>query len=129
MQRAQDRPHAHKLYLSWDNRDLTISGEVADIAAIELDLERATGSPACKGHTRRDHWEFTTLYSNTARADELGRMKDSVVMYFHAPGQPEAQRTVVTEKRGPLSGKWVVRGREAECLQHYGAEPDRRASH
>ena len=49
MQRAEDRPHAHKLYLSWENRDLTIGGEVADIAAIELDLERATGSPACKG--------------------------------------------------------------------------------
>lgn len=76
MQRAEDRPDAHKLYLSWENRDLTIGGEVADIAAIELDLERATGSPACKGNTRRDHWEFTTLNSNTARAHEVGRMKD-----------------------------------------------------
>jgi predicted flap endonuclease-1-like 5' DNA nuclease len=74
-------------------------------------------------HTRRDPWEVTALYSNTARAHELGRVKDWVVMYFHVAGQIEMQRTVVTERRGPLDGKRVVRGREAECRQHYGVAP------
>jgi DNA polymerase (family X) len=72
---------------------------------------------------RRDPWEFTALYSNTARAHELGRVKDWVVLYFHEPGKPELQRTVVTEKRGALRGKRVVRGREADCQRHYAAAP------
>ena len=34
-------------------------------------------------------------------------------------GGPEHQRTVVTETRGPLEGRRVVRGREAACRKHY----------
>jgi DNA polymerase (family 10) len=67
-------------------------------------------------HTRRDDWHFTALYSNTARAHELGRTRDWVVLYFHDDDHPERQRTVVTEQRGPLRGLRVVRGREEECL-------------
>ncbi len=74
-------------------------------------------------HTRRGPWEFTALYSNTAQAHELGRVKDWVVIYSHVSSEAETQRTVVTEKRGPLHGKRVVRGRELECRQHYGATP------
>jgi DNA polymerase (family X) len=66
-------------------------------------------------HTERGQWHFTALFSNTARAHQLGRTHDWVVVYFHADTQPEGQRTVVTETRGPLEGKRVVRGREAEC--------------
>jgi hypothetical protein len=71
-------------------------------------------------HTRRGNWHFTALYSNTARAHELGRTKDWVVLYFHSDHGGEAQRTVVTETRGTLAGRRVVRGREAECLEFYG---------
>ena len=70
-------------------------------------------------HTERGHWHFTALFSNTARAHQLGRTHDWVVVYFHADTQPEGQRTVVTDTRGPLEGKRVVRGREAECHAHY----------
>jgi putative hydrolase len=36
----------------------------------------------------------------------------------------EGQHTVVTETRGVLAGKRVVRGREAECRERYlGALP------
>ena len=66
-------------------------------------------------HTRRDDWHFTALYSNTARAHELGRTRDWVVLYFHDDDHAERQRTVVTEQRGPLRGRRVVRGREDEC--------------
>jgi hypothetical protein len=67
-------------------------------------------------HTERADWRFTALFSNTARAHELRRSRDWVVIYFHQDSGPEGQRTVVTETRGPASGHRVVRGREAECL-------------
>ncbi len=68
-------------------------------------------------HTERGPWHFTALYSNTARAHELGRTHDWVVIYFHTDHDPEVQRTVVTETRGSLVGQRVVRGRELECRE------------
>jgi len=66
-------------------------------------------------HTQRDDWHFTALFSNTARAHDLGKTDDWVVLYFHTDHGPEMQRTVVTETSGRLKGRRVVRGREAEC--------------
>ena len=65
-------------------------------------------------HTERDGWSFTALYSNTARAHELGTTRDWVILYFEQDGH-EDQCTIVTERHGPLAGRRVVRGREAEC--------------
>jgi hypothetical protein len=74
-------------------------------------------------HKEREGWSFTVLFSNTARAHELGTVKDWVVIYFEREGGGgEDQCTVVTEKAGPLKGKRVVRGREAECREFYRAE-------
>lgn len=70
-------------------------------------------------HTQRNEWHFTVLYSNTARAHELGRTQDWVVLYFYDSDHQERQCTVVTETRGPLSGRRVIRGREAECRAYY----------
>lgn len=70
-------------------------------------------------HARRGEWHLTVLYSNTARAHELGRTRDWVVIFFHGDDGPDRQRTVVTETRGALSGHRVIRGREEECLEHY----------
>lgn len=72
-------------------------------------------------HTRRGGWHFTALFSNTARAHELHRVRDWVVVYFYDDTHHEGQRTVVTETRGPLDGRRVVRGREAECVEVYTA--------
>jgi hypothetical protein len=66
-------------------------------------------------HTYEDGWHFTALFSNTDRAHELGRVRDWVVIYFERDGD-EGQCTIVTEYRGPLTGKRVVRGREDESL-------------
>jgi DNA polymerase (family 10) len=66
-------------------------------------------------HTERDHWQITALFSNTARAHELGKTRDWVVIYFHTDTQAEGQRTVVTETRGAQANRRVVRGREEEC--------------
>jgi putative hydrolase len=70
-------------------------------------------------HTTHDHWHFTALYSNTARAHQLGRTTDWVVIYFYDDHHREGQHTVVTETHGSLRGSRVVRGRETECLQYY----------
>jgi putative hydrolase len=67
-------------------------------------------------HTQRGPWQFTALFSNTAQAHARGRTHDWVVVYFHTAGEPEGQRTVVTETHGAGQGCRVVRGREAECL-------------
>jgi hypothetical protein len=68
--------------------------------------------------TEHDGWSMTVLFSNTARAHELGKTHDWVVIYYQKAG-PEHQCTVVTEIRGPLKGQRVIRGREGECLQFY----------
>ena len=70
-------------------------------------------------HTERNNWHFTVLFSNTARAHELGRTHDWVVIYFYDNHHEEGQHTVVTETRGSLIGKRVVRGRERESLEYY----------
>ena len=76
-------------------------------------------------HTTRGKWHFTALFSDTARAHELGRVRDWVVIYFHADSGGEAQRTIVTETRGILAGRRVVRGRERESLLFYEKAPAR----
>ncbi len=70
-------------------------------------------------HVTHDNWHFTVLYSNTERAHQLNRIYDWVVIFFYDGDHQEGQNTVVTETHGSLLGKRVVRGREAECIEHY----------
>jgi putative hydrolase len=71
----------------------------------------------------RAAWHFTALFSNTARAHALGRVRDWVVVYFYDDEHAEGQHTIVTEERGTLAGKRVVRGRESECRTFYSSRP------
>ncbi|MDO8366794.1 MAG: helix-hairpin-helix domain-containing protein [Saprospiraceae bacterium] len=64
-------------------------------------------------HTEKGDWSFTAMFSNTARAHELDKIDDWVVIFFEKNGF-EGQSTVVTETSGALKGKRVVRGRESE---------------
>lgn len=73
-------------------------------------------------HLDRGRWRFTVLFSNTARAHQLGKSKEWVVIYFHSDHSPESQVTVVTEIRGALKGRRVVRGREQDCEAYYAAK-------
>ena len=72
-------------------------------------------------HTERGPWHFTALYSNTARAHDLHKTGDWVVIYYSIDKQPEGQCTVVTETSGALRGQRVVRGRESEGPRFPGA--------
>ena len=94
-------------------RDKAGRGKLRRIAPRRFNPENEAWLPIL--HTQRDDWEFTVLFSNTARAHDLGKTDDWVVVYFHSDHGPEGQRTIVTETHGPLEGQRVVRGREAEC--------------
>lgn len=70
-------------------------------------------------HTTKQGWHFTALYSNTARAHQLDRAHDWVVIYFYDSQHREGQHTIVTETRGPETGRRIIRGREKECRAYY----------
>jgi len=69
-------------------------------------------------HTARDNRHYTALFSNTARAHELHKTRDWVVLYHEGEG-PERQYTVITSEFGRLKGRRIVRGREEECGDYY----------
>ncbi len=103
---------ADKLY-----REKDAAGDLRQIAPRRFNPEGEAWLPVL--HLRRGDWHLTLLYSNTARAHELEKTKDWVVIFFHQSDGPEMQRTVVTETRGPGEGRRMVRGREDECLRYY----------
>lgn len=108
-----------KLLLDVDReyRKNAISGLLPKIAPSRFNPSGKAWLPIL--HTHRNGWHFTVMFSNTARAHELKRTADWVVIYFYDGHHRESQRTVVTETRGTLMGKRVVRGREEECRDFY----------
>lgn len=92
------------------------AGELPTIAPRRFNPQGTAWLPIL--HTSRGPFHFTALYSNTARAHELGKTRDWVVLYFDA-GNGERQRTVVTAGSGPMKGRRVVRGREAESEAYH----------
>jgi len=93
------------------------AGELQTIAPRRFNPGKESWLPVL--HAVRDAWHFTALYSNSALAHKLNRMRDWVVIYFYDGDHVERQRTVVTETRGSLVGRRVVRGREEECREYY----------
>jgi hypothetical protein len=100
-------------------RDAAANGALPRIAPRRFNPAHEAWLPIL--HADEAGWSYTALFSNTALAHQLGRTDDWVVIYFHEPHHPEDQVTVVTERSGPLRGRRVVRGREAECRMHYAA--------
>ncbi len=69
-------------------------------------------------HTERGTHHYTAMFSNTARAHELGAIHDWVVIFRDDVGN-HGQWTVITASYGKLRGKRIVRGRESECEAFY----------
>ena len=101
------------LQIDQEYRDKAEADALPKIAPRRFNPEERAWLPIM--HTDRDGWHFTVLFSNTARAHNLKRTHDWVVVYFYDGEHREGQCTIVTETRGPLAGQRVVRGREAEC--------------
>jgi hypothetical protein len=78
-------------------------------------------------HTQRGDRHYTVLFSNTARAHELGTIKDWVVIY-RDDAKGDGQWTVVTARLGKLRGRRIVRGREVECEAFYARQSKAAAS-
>jgi Holliday junction resolvasome RuvABC DNA-binding subunit len=93
------------------------SGALPLIAPRRFNPDREAWLPIL--HATRDGRHYTALFSNTARAHELGKTKDWVVLYYDSR-DGERQCTVITSSRGALAGKRIVRGREDECSSYYG---------
>lgn len=116
-EQARERPSvATLLAVDAEYRRKAEAGELKKIAPRRFNPAGEAWLPVL--HTERDGWSFTALYSNTARAHELGTTHDWVVLYYKR-GRQESQATVITAARGPLQGKRLVRGREQETRQYY----------
>lgn len=103
-------------------REAAAAGTLHKIAPRRFNPNKQAWLPIL--HADRDGWSFTAMFSNTELAHRLGRTNDWVVIYFHEDHGPEGQATIVTEQRGRLRGRRVVRGREQECLALADTQPD-----
>ncbi len=102
------------LNLNAEYRKKAEAGELKKIAPKRHNPDGESWLPILT--TVGEGWRFTVLFSNTARAHELGKTQDWVVVYYDK-GSGENKYTVVTEYAGPLLGKRVIRGREKECAE------------
>ncbi|MGI9327614.1 MAG: helix-hairpin-helix domain-containing protein [Pseudomonadales bacterium] len=107
-----DLLHIDELY-----RTKAQAGELPTIAPRRFNPKHLAWLPVW--HTQYNGWDYTVLFSNTARAHELKRTYDWIVIYFDNESHQEGQCTLVTEYHGSLAGQRVVRGRERECAEHY----------
>jgi hypothetical protein len=115
---AEEEPSvAVLLDIDREYREKAAAGLLPQIPAGEA--KRAGDSVVPVLHARRDPWYFTAIYASGARGPH-GHADDAVLIYFHSERNPEAQRTVAGERRGPLAGRRVVRGREAACSELFG---------
>lgn len=114
---AEEPPVALLLDVDREYRDKAAANALPTIAPRRFNPTHEAWLPVL--HTRRGDWHFTALFSNTAKAHQLARTRDWVVLYFDGDRHAERQRTIVTEQRGALAGQRVVRGRESECRSHY----------
>jgi hypothetical protein len=98
-------------------REQGATGLLPMIAPIRFNPTQEAWLPVL--HAQRDGWQFTALFSNTAQAHQLKRTRDWVRIFHYDSENAEGQHTIVTETHGPLAGRRVVRGREAECRAAY----------
>jgi len=121
-----DRPTVEELLdVDREYRAASAAGRLHRIAPRRFNPRRAAWLPVM--HTWRGPRHYTALFSNTARAHQLGRTRDWVVLYFDGR-DGEQQHTLVTATSGPLKGHRIVRGREAECEAFYQHQPSRQVS-
>jgi len=109
--RGGDPPVGELLDVDREYRERAAAGTLRRIAPKRFNPRAEAWLPVL--HTRRGDAEYTALFSNTARAHELGTTDDWVVIYRER-GDDRRQWTVVTAQGGRQGGKRVVRGREDE---------------
>lgn len=104
------------LEIDEEYRKAASAGRLKKIAPRQLNPEKKAWLPILVREQKG--FKFTVMFSNTATAHKLDKTGDWVVVYY-AKGERENQCTVVTESRGTLKGRRVIRGREKECERYY----------
>lgn len=107
---------AELLDVDREYREKAAAGKLSMIAPRRFNPTGAAWLPIL--HTEGHGRHYTALYSNTARAHELGTTHDWVVIYR----DDEARRyqcTAITSRFGSLRGHRIIRGREDECREYY----------
>ena len=116
-----DEPSVEELLdVDHEYREKAAAGKLPTIAPRRFNPQGVAWLPVL--HTQRGERHYTALFSNTAKAHELGTVEDWVVLYYDG-GYTERQATVITSKRGEMEGLRIVRGREPECEQYYSIHP------
>ncbi|HLN32242.1 MAG TPA: helix-hairpin-helix domain-containing protein [Gemmataceae bacterium] len=113
---AEPAPLADLLDIDREYRDRAKAGRLPRIAPQRFNPTGEAWLPVL--HTERGSRHYTALYSNTARAHELGMTHDWVVIYRDDHGG-HGQWTAITSRYGPLRGRRIIRGREVECGEYY----------
>lgn len=72
----------------------------------------------CSDFAQNTRRRYTAFFSNTARAHQMNRTRDWVIIYYD-DGAGERQCTVITSRHGALTGKRIVRGEEEACAAYY----------
>lgn len=106
------------LALDEEYRDRAAAGTLPRITPKRLNPHGRAWLPILR--TQCDAWTVQVMFSNTWRAHQFGRTDDWVLIHFERDGEA-GQATVVTERKGRLRGKRVVRGRELESLRVHEA--------
>jgi DNA polymerase (family X) len=112
----QKPPVSELLDVDREYHDKAGAGSLKKIAPRRFNPEGEAWLPIM--HTARNGRHYTALFSNTARAHELGKTRDWVVL-FCDNGDTEHRFTVITSEFGRLEGRRIVAGREAECEKYY----------
>jgi hypothetical protein len=118
---APEVPVGELLDVDREYRDQVAAGKLRLIAPRRFNPTGEAWLPVMHGQRGPRH--YTALFSNTARAHQLRKTRDWVILYYD-DGSGEHQCTVITARRDPLKGKRIVRGREVECKGYYGEHHD-----
>ena len=119
-QPADEPPVAELLDVDRQYRLLAERGRLPRIAPRRFNPTQEAWLPVL--HTQRQGRHYTAMYSNTARAHELGTLRDWVVICRDDPGG-HGQWTVLTGRYGKLHNRRIIGGREAECAVYYEGQP------
>ena len=114
-------PVAELLDVDREYREKAAAGKLTQIAPRRFNPAHESWLPVL--HTTRNGRHYTALFSNTARAHELAKTRDWVVL-FCDDGETEHRFTVITSEFGDLQGQRIVAGREAECEKYYRRASD-----
>jgi putative hydrolase len=111
-----EAPVEELLDVDREYREAVQAGTLPTIAPRRFNPEKKAWLPIL--HTQRGDRHYTALFSNTARAHRLGTIHDWVILYQDGESGSH-QCTVITSHHGPLEGRRIIPGREAECEDYF----------